>query len=468
MKKQIKIAALTSVAVLSLAGIAGATQLNMYGASAQFNFWGAAAPGWMNSLGCKTAATGGVALTTANINTAFSKHYYLKGFNCNLTPFGGAASDTLEFSWSGVASVEGIAVNSGATQYNDNAPAPGFTNTCAGGNKYRWMNQAGVMQCKEVHIGSLDLDATSIHQISDGQLYGPLGGGHVHYDWSATGGLPMTGATKVPTQLLVPFTAIVNTGVQANICTAGDPAHIGDVCNTPGADVADCGTAGVCTANTTINNLSREQMAVLFSGQVVSMGDFGPQYNAVQPTICLRHAGSGTAGAFDMMVVSGASVWGNSVVQLENVDTTGSSTNIYFVDSTDTMVQCVNGHTAQNQTLGTSAAIIGYCDADKGLTGLKNLAGLTYDATFTHKIKYNGAWASAANINNGVYDWYAQSHMYIDNVTANAVQHAMANHATLGLAAYTSNVANIPSSKAAFYTTKTAATFVRADDKSYP
>ena len=457
MKKQIKIAALTSAAVLSLAGIAGAAnyQLNMYGASAQFNFWGAAAPLFMNSFGCKTAATGGVALTTANVNTLNSKHDYIKGYNCNLSAIGGTASDTLEFAFSGVASVEGIAVNSGATQYNDAAPGGA---SCTGGNKYRWMNNGdGTMACKEVHIGSLDLDATSIHQASSGQLYGPLAGGAVSYDWGKTGGLPMAGATKVPTQLLVPFSLIVNTGVTATICTAGDAAHVGDICNT----AADCGTGGACTTST-INNLSREQVALLFAGKVFSMADFGPQYTDQQPTICLRHAGSGTAGAFDMMVVSGASKWGNALVTKE--DTSGSATNVYFVDSTDTMVQCVNGHTTAHQTVGVSAPIIGYCDADKGLTGLKNLGNDTYAATFTNKIKYNGFWASAANINNGVYDWYAQSHMYVDTLPANAIQHALAN----SLATFTSNAANIPASKQAYYTTVSAATFVRADDKSYP
>ena len=455
MKKQIKVAALTSVAVLSLAGIAGAADihLNMYGASAQFNFWGAAAPGFMNSFGCKNGS--GAAMSTNDVSTINSKHSYIKGLNCNLAAAGipgGTTSDTLEFAFSGVASVEGIAVNNGATQYNDAA-----TTLCSGGNKYRWMNQNGVMACQEVHIGSLDLDATSIHQISDGQLYGPLLGGHVHYDWNATGGLPMAGATKVPTQLLVPFSLIVNTGVTGTICTAGDAAHVGDICNT----AADCGTGGACTTST-INNLSREQVALLFSGKVFSMADFGPQYTDQQPTICLRHAGSGTAGAFDMMVVSGASKWGNSLVQTE--DKTGSATNVYFVDSTDTMVQCVNGHTSSTQTVGVSAPIIGYCDADKGLTGLKNLHGDSYDANFTKKIKYNGFWASAANINNGVYDWYAQSHMYIDNVTANAAQHALATK----LAAFTSIAANIPASKAPYYTTIPAATFVRANDQSYP
>ena len=57
MKKQIKITALAAACVLSASAMAYAApaQLNVYGASAQGDFWVSEAYPFLNSLGCKQA-----------------------------------------------------------------------------------------------------------------------------------------------------------------------------------------------------------------------------------------------------------------------------------------------------------------------------------------------------------------------------------------------------------------------------
>jgi fluoride ion exporter CrcB/FEX len=452
MKKQIKVATLAVAALACSASFAGAMELNLYGASAQADFWKAAMVPFVQSFGCKNIS--GAVITSADVKASSAtsnKHNFLHGQGCTIP---GTTDTVLDMAVSGVASVEALAAAGGASQYNDGG-------VCTDPYQRMMNTQANTLTCKTVHIGTVDLDAANIKQSSTGNTNGPMGGTVISPSWSGlkvhpTDTTVMAGTTKKATSLVVPFGLFVNSAVTAKTCTTG---KLGDLCSTN----ADCNSFGlsngVCGAATTISNLSREQVAMLFSGSVLDWSDFGPAYTALPAVACLRHAGSGTAAAFDVTVMSGGyKGWGASVTASEQTDP-DAGTVTWFNDTTNTMMGCINGNISATDTVGRAIGAIGYADADKGLP----ITGIAFGSSrVVGPIKYNGVAPSAANINNGLYDWYAVGSMYVNPTYT--VQSALAT----SLANMTGDVTKIPAAKAPFWTTMGAATFMRTSDTVYP
>lgn len=468
MKKQLKVALVTSAAILAVAGLANATtplQVNLVGASAEFDYWAGgttpAMPAFLTSaLGC-----------TAGPLKTIGKFAYVKGTACDPAKIPAGYGNEIEFRVTGQATVESTAIKGTPAQYpsvvyvTDDA-----TNyPCNDTHKRTFvidgsLNTSGTnsgkikVGCLPAHIGALDLDASSVTQLSSGQVFGPMGGGAVSFDH--TGGLDMSGMTHLTTTpgnfattFATPFALSVNKAVKARQCTAG---NIGDVCT---AD-SDCGSGGTCnTTSTTINNLSRLQVAMIFSGQTASWRDFGPAYDDIATVACLRHSGSGTAACFDNMVMTGGtSGWGATTATTE-VATVDGPPIIYFNDSTGAELGCANGNTtadASGNPSGTGADIggVAYADADKAVgsgTGLDKLV----------QIKYNGVRANANNIKNGSYDWYSIANFYAN--PAYADQSAVAAK----LIDYISN-GTIPTNKATYWAQAKDMVFKRGSDLVYP
>ena len=93
MKKQFTGSLVATAALLAIAGIAQAApaELNIYGASAQYDYWNAQAQNYaLNNLGCATA--------TAPVNNN-KKHGFVSAKNCTstLVPVNPKQSDGAQF-----------------------------------------------------------------------------------------------------------------------------------------------------------------------------------------------------------------------------------------------------------------------------------------------------------------------------------------------------------------------------------
>src|SRR5690242_16831363 len=104
MKKQFKVAGLAAAAVLSTAALAGAAEVNIFGASAQFDFWTAEATAYLGSanIKCGTIGTAKTFQTTTVAGTTI-KHGYVQGTGCTGSK---APAATIDLRWSGIASAE--------------------------------------------------------------------------------------------------------------------------------------------------------------------------------------------------------------------------------------------------------------------------------------------------------------------------------------------------------------------------
>ena len=434
MKKQITGTLAATAALLAIAGMAQAApaELNIYGASAQYLYWNAQAQNYaQNSLGCTASAP---------VNDTAKKHGFVSATNCSstLVPVNAATGKRdLDIRYSGIASAEGpLSVAKQAPL--DAALATG----CNIANGERLMYATPTTKvCKQVHVGTSDVAGESITQSSSGKIFGPLGGADFSVSLSGVDTSSLTPANTV----VVPFGFFVNAGVTATKCAAGlvgNYATAASQCDTsPGKGDGVLGTA------TTIDNISRNEAALIFSGSVFDWSDLGAYFTA-QPTIaCLRHAGSGTHSAFDLTVMN--SSWG------ANTATTEAPGQIYFNQGSTDLIKCVNGATTATPK-GSLIGAIGYSDADQA-TG-------TADVSQNVKlIKYNGFYPTRSAIRNGLYDFYTNAWLYTNPANGVTVN-------TLGsdLITFAQDPANVPSSKANYWAAVGEMKYNRAGDSTYP
>ncbi len=408
MKAPVKKTLMAGAALLALSGAAQAANidLNIYGASAQYLFWNAAAKPFLESKGC----TGVTADQTA-------------GGKDGIT-VGTCGADTVTIRYSSKASYDGIY----AVKGEDTA------NTCPGQPGQRKMKLAlgaDTTGCVDVHLGASDVAGESFVQESHGLLKGPLGG--VQTD-RVFAGVDTTGLTSHQ-PLVVPFGFFANKAIKVSTCESG--AFAGNLC-TDATKLADCGASVNCTSNT-INNITREQAVQIFGGQVYAWTDFGASYSVDggDDTLvaCLRHAGSGTHSTLDKVIFNGAAPVAVAVAE----NTSGPT--IYFNDGSSDEMKCINA----------LAGAIGYADADQA------------NLTNTVSLKYNGIPAARNLVRNGAYDFFSNQWMYEKPGLA-------ADQKTLveDLVAYAADPANLPVSKAAYWAAGAEMVFNKGNDSSYP
>ncbi len=471
--KKIKIASLAAIAVLAAAGAANANTVvnfNAYGASAQFDFWGAAGQAYLTTkAGCTILA----AKTGVNGN-----YRTIYGQNC-ATPPGALPAGTTDIiirygskaSYSGIWALKGQADTTdkpGATALPGVvAPGTDVTKTCqdvangSNGNNYRWFMDENSLPavkgiCLPITVAASDVEAGAFIQTSTGLKQGPM-------DTTATAiNRSFTGANKVSdaslsfkNPIIVPFGFFVNKAVAYNKCYGtSDPAKIGNLCYqnsdcdgpTPTAGNGQCAATNDgnhmdanCSNANTIDNLTREQAVAIFSGSVNNWENFG-DYFASQPIVaCLRHAGSGTHATLDLAVMHKS--WGQPTVaseqqpaddygQNEYQDPTyfalsaneGTDNVVWFNDATGDELNCIKGaaaagvwpvtvdatHPAGLNLAHTQSCIgaVGYADADKACAG-----GIAANVV---PVKYNGNLPSREAIRNGRYDFFTNEWMYWD------------------------------------------------------
>lgn len=433
MKKQIKVYLTISAALLAMSGIAQAApaELNVYGASAQYDYWNAQAQNFAQSqLGCTA---------TAPVNNN-KKHGFVSATNCTstLVPVNTATGKRdLDIRYSGIASAEGpLSVSKQAPL--DAALAAG----CNVSNGERLMfASTTTLTCKQVHVGTSDVAGESLVQSSSGQKFGPMGGGLFEV---SLGGIDTTGMTPNNT-VVVPFGFFVNSAVTATTCTAGlvgNYATAASQCDTaPGKGDGVLGTAS------TITNISREEASLIFSGYVADWSDLGAFFTPQAAVACLRHAGSGTHSALDLTVMN--SGWG------ANTANTEAAGQIWFNQGSSDEMKCINGNSTATPT-GSLIGAIGYADADQAI-GVANVS------QNVKQLKYNGFYPTRTAIRNGLYDFYTNAWLY-----TNLANGATVNALGASLITFAQEPANVPASKANYWAAVGEMKYNRGADNGYP
>lgn len=435
--KKIKVSLAATAAVLAMAGLAQAApaELNIFGASAQYDYWNAQAEDFAaNVLGC-TNVTGAV------IDTS-KKHGLVVAKNCNaaLVPEINSVTGThdIDIRYSGIASAEGPLAASKQDPV-DPALATGCDKTK--GERLMYLTSTTKI-CKPVHVGTSDVAGESLVQMSSGTKLGPMGGTLMNIAMPGVDTSTLNSANTV----VVPFGFFANEAVKARKCTAG---YVGAYCTSD----ANCynGAAGTCsTTSTTIDNISREEATIIFSGILTNWKELGDYFDDVSLVACLRHAGSGTHSALDLTVMN--SGWGSATA----TDASYNPEHVYFNQGSSDEMKCINGATEANPAGSNLVGAIGYADADQKIA----VAGAS---DYVKQLKYNGHYPTRSAIRNGLYDFYTNAWLYTSK-TADAAT----KNRTDALIAYAQQSANVPSTKANFWASVGEMKFNRLSDVNYP
>ncbi|MBV5305322.1 MAG: hypothetical protein J0652_01375 [Desulfobulbaceae bacterium] len=429
-------------------------QIDMYGASAQRDFWKDLGHTFMTfpttegGMGCANAYKSvGQKLDTDNTTIiADSNRVVIKGDNCGVN----GGSDVY-ITYTSVASLEGVrAAKEVAPVTTESCATANVKNrkianpaTCTSvpwyvikldnpatpdideGGKFikldstgRYVlyvagtNQVGTRYavgtdgrctaniCADIELGTSDVEGESFSQASRGNLTGHIADDVTDADISLTPETIDATTMKSYKPTVVPFAFYANNDL------------------------------GGATPAAPLNNLTRTQALNLFSGSVYDWGQlngFGA-YAGKGVQICLRHAGSGTHATLDKAVMRGDL----NLIQDEGVNgVPGEITDAFFYQSSDSssggMKQCIE--TNGGNGVGGDYIAIGYLDADAAAT------------TNMHQLKYQGASATDTDIANGSYDFWSAQNVYLKKSDDSATVVAMMKFAA----------ANVPSSKAGIW-----------------
>lgn len=423
MKKTIN-TVLMFAAVVSAASIANAapSRVDMYGASAQKDYWLEMGGDFMiNEMGCVGADRATLAGDT--------NYTIVKGFNCNTLPLIDGSTTVHEdayITYYSGASFEGVLAGA------EKAPLPGNdANACAAAseNKDRYVidpttcvfdnnwattDSCTSRACNDIEMGTSDVYVTSFKQASDGYKKGHLNGGPYTVDLNDNTYSSLkaeieeeinAGTLTVEYPTVVPFAFFVNPGV------------------------------------TGVTNLTRTQALNIYSNTLNSW-DQVPSYTGTAGkgiVKCLRHAGSGTHSTLDMVVFrDDLGKPGTSLIQYDDSSLTGYT---FFNFSSSDMKNCLaanGGH--------SDAYAVGYMDADQ-----ENKAPTQY-----RMLKYQGANPYAAEIQNGVYDFWSKQNIYMKGT--NTFMTKMIDYAKV----------HVPANKATWWVSESSLNVTKSSDINIP
>ncbi|HME42729.1 MAG TPA: substrate-binding domain-containing protein [Syntrophorhabdales bacterium] len=456
--KKLSMALAIGVLGLSMAGacFGGATDMNIniYGASAQVDFWSALAPTYLNAgagANCTGAPAASCVSFTPSDGTPAGVYYHGAKYTvCEATgpcTVGGvAAGDTFRIRVGAYDSDDGIMgvlgqANPGAVDVM-NCPTTGTVN--GHGLNYRTLMNTlaggaapSNLDCFPVTLGAADVSGSTIVQSSEGQLKGPNGPG------SVTHGLSLALGGAAGPAILRDLGDFVANPPTVKTCGAGSVGltdnhpFIVPFCFFANKDAKAVGD-GLLAANLT--NVTKAMAQQIFTGIATDWHQYFP--GGVNPiaagaaiTGCMRVAGSGTQGAFQSVVIDANKIGPN----LPTLDSSILSNNLWFNNSSTDMLNCIDG----------TPGAIGFVDCDKALGAhTYPVGGLTY----------NGVTGNAANIKNGLYEFFTLEHIfepsggYAGNLGA-----AVSNLLTW-------SKTNLPASKAGTWTLSNGMTFSKPTD----
>jgi hypothetical protein len=398
-------------------------QIDMYGASAQRDYWKELGYDFMT----KTVGEDGMGCVSAHKSQYDGNFIVIKGETCAY-----AGGDDVYITYGSVASIEGVKAAKEVAPIDDK-------NSCAAnnGNAYRqvvntatctWVpwdttdNVNGVCtkSCNNIELGASDVEGVSFTQKSSGQKFGHLvHSNNTYYSENLTGE-SVTGLTrKTPT--IVPFAFYAN------------------------SDIPE------------LTDINRTVAVNLFSGNISSLGQLAglEAYADKGVQLCFRHAGSGTHATLDKGIMNKS---GFSLVEEESVSTDVTIPNAFFYQSSDSktktneagMKQCIETNGGRGR--GANFIAIGYMDADAAET------------SHMHRLTYNGAAATPDNINNGAYEFWAAQNVYYKSIDANMTT-AQKNLVTKMMTFASSNV---PAAKVDYWTAVNNLNVSKPADTSIP
>jgi hypothetical protein len=408
MKKTAKVLAVTA-SMVALAGVAQAAtyDINIYGASAQFNFLAKGAAAY---LGTGTGTLGCTGLSSF-VKDSSGKHGIITGTSCTPSPAitGFTAGSTVNIRVSNKASYDGIWAVKGLADVTitdstnpdyiceHTAPLNGFQ------RRMITSTTDTSLSCQRVTAGASDVAGASFLQGSKG----------VQFGWKAFD------ATSNP--VVDRSNIFIGTG---GISTSDLPNHYSPVAVPFGFYAHN----DVTYNGLPITNLTRLQAVSLFSGGIKKWSDFGAGYPDLHATICLRHAGSGSGATLDGSVMNGG-LWGTALISTPNNPNDAAAGSIASYDNTVADVYFNDGTSDELNCVNTFSGAVGYADADAGLTKAASYANIPNNgAGDVLPIMYQGVAPSANAIANGVYDFWTKEQVFLtknapSTVEKNTVQH---------------------------------------------
>ncbi|MHC1743860.1 MAG: hypothetical protein AB9873_12620 [Syntrophobacteraceae bacterium] len=430
-----------SLALFGFSPAANAVDINIYGASAQYDFWNDAADNFLIDIGgCSGVLQGATSPNGATVGSACANW---------------AGSPSVTIRYSSKASYDGIWASQGQEDTDNCDAGDDDTNL----RLMRTSNSNAALACYPVTLGASDVAGDSFVQKSHGYAYGPFAPPWLDFDFS---GIEAPTPTAQP--LVVPFGFFVNKAVKARHCkdtlAAGFEYRQGEWCT---ADSQCDGTTGSCEATSkTITNITRMMITSIYSGGVQKWTDFGSYFDNKDIVACLRHAGSGTHATLQYAVMEGNG-WGPSTL-LDTQDDDGTSEAsggngerlTYFNQGTGEMINCVNGDDGNSGTpfSNTTWGAIGYADADRSISSKPNVYG---------PIKFDGASPLRWNLRNGKYTFYSVINLYESADVTDAQREILD-----ALYAFAADPTRIPGTKANFWATAAEMKFFKSTDKEYP
>jgi hypothetical protein len=437
---------------------AGVIQVNLYGASAQYNFWTSAAPEFLIDTGCApanvyTANTAdacpgkndrdvGVAVCIGD--TAYG--------NLDAQPTGGMGdvwgTNTIVFTYTTFASFEGInAVQCLNPSGLDNPPC---TDPCQrllpSGNNINLvlydpadptLGDVNECECLDVVLGASDVAPTTFKQQSSGQALGPCGGGAYSasvFNYSVPGNF----LEFEP--IVVPFSFFVNAQPNKTI---------------------------------PFDNLSREQVLLLYSQSVLNWnflkpdldgdgtpnepGDYledGSGGDSLPVVLCLRHAGSGTHATLEAAIARGDI----SLPFTENTVPLFAPVT-YFNKGSSDMMRCVGGGCGSWMGYGA----IGYADSDKCCGGTVGVDTCACKDGLVKRVDYQGYTADRQNVKNGNAIFWAAQKIYEDPADAQNVRDL-----SQALMTYAANPLNIPAAREDWWAAQDEMQVQKLTDFAFP
>lgn len=420
MKKIINLAVFAAVVAGTVVTAQAADiTVNMYGASAQRDYW--------HSLGedflTKTTAEGGMGCASAHRAQADSNFRAIKGENCE---YAGKTDplqteyDDVYITYGSVASLEGVKAAKEVlpidATLSDTCANPAAqreivnVSTCDFSNAWSTVGSCNATKvCADIHLGTSDVEGESFDQETHGNKFGHAGGTYVDIILTAE---DTTGLVNYkPT--VVPFAFYANTSI--------------------------------ATVAPGVNDISRTEAINIFGGYVKNWNKLSGFTVSKGVQVCYRHAGSGTHATLDKAVFRGDDAIKKTQV---SVSVPGIASNAWYYQSSSStktgeagMQQCIE----TNGGRATGFMAMGYLDADAASSSMTQL-------------KYQGASPATDEIVKGSYDFWSLQNVYLQTADdTDFVQDMMAYAA-----------ANIPADKVGIWVPAAALQVNKAKDTSIP
>ena len=460
MLKKISKALLVGSALLAMVGTAQADkEINIFGASAQYEYWTTGAPLFLKSaaVGCSDAdlyhakknlvsRDNGIAICHQNL--AIKSDGYPSGVP---TGTGGTAGEDTIIRYTTFDSAEGLlAAREENPNGSDAAACPNPAERLLANEAYTtFVNYATgdiansditALKCVNVSLGTADIDPECFDQRTEGP-----------WTWNQ-----WTPAPGTSTQWEDAYTAYHDNNDSTNwfesIFAPGDPLPA-----TPWNGMSKANPFVVPfaffrndDANTPVpvDNLTKVQAQMLFSGVINNWDRFSS--TSLPVSLCIRVAGSGTHATLDWAVVRDFAL----VQDATHPDWVADGMGGYAAPA----VYTNKGSTDEVKCVGNIVGAIGYADADKLSSDTAALACTNNSKGRSCRIAYQGYAPTATNVAECKYDFWASNVVYYKNTESSTL--------LTNLIAFMSNNSNMPAAKQNFWAAKSALKCDRKDCKS--